>query len=81
MAIEGISKPNQQQLTILNRELNACAITVQSYHRNGALDYPVMTCVPAEFETLNGVIPVVAPLNPGVTRLSHRTKQRDSSTC
>ena len=65
VAIKGISKPNRQKLTILNRELNACAITVQSYRGNGTLGHLVLTCVAEEFATINGAIPFITPINPG----------------
>jgi hypothetical protein len=65
VAIKGISKPNRQKLTIGNRELNAYAITIQSYRRNGALSHLVLTYVAAEFATINSVIPFMTPINPG----------------
>jgi hypothetical protein len=65
VAIKGISKPNRQKLTILNRELNACAITIHSYHENGALSHLVLPCVAVEFSTMNGAIPFITPINPG----------------
>ena len=65
VAIEGISKPNRQKLTILNRELNACTISVQSYCENGTLGHFVLICVAEEFTTINGAIPFITPINPG----------------